>query len=83
MQSDTTIKENTETILQLAANMRISCLRPNLYPVRDATLETLCLRSHILFHMFRDQITYFLCYYPAITDSRNYEHKISPRGFSQ
>ena len=83
MQSDITIKENTETILQLAANMRISCLRPNLYPVRDATLETLCLRSHILFHMFRDQITYFLCYYPAITDSRNYEHKISPRGFSQ
>ena len=81
MQSDTTIKENTETILQLAANMRISCLRPNLYPVRDATRETLCLRSHILFHMFRDQITYFLCYYPAITDSRNYEHKISPRGF--
>ena len=81
MQSDTTIKENTETILQLAANMRISCLRPNLYPVRGATRETLCLRSHILFHMFRDQITYFLCYYPAITDSRNYEHKISPRGF--
>ena len=81
MQSDTTIKENTETILQLAANIRISCLRPNLYPVRDATLETLCLRSHILFHMFRDQITYFLCYYPVITDSRNYEHKIFPRGF--
>ena len=40
MQSDTTIKENTETILQLAANM-------------------------------------------TITDSRNYEHKISPRGFWQ
>ena len=30
MQSDITIKENTETILQLAANMRISCVRPNL-----------------------------------------------------
>ena len=66
---------------RLAANMRIFCLRPNLYPVRDATLETLCLRSNILLNMFRDQITYFLCYYPAITDSRNYEHKISPRGF--
>ena len=50
MQSDITIKENTETILQLAANMRISCLRPNLYPVREATLETLCLRTYILFH---------------------------------
>ena len=60
MQSDITIKENTETILQLAANMRISCLRPNLYPVREATLETLCLRTYILFHRFRDQITYFL-----------------------
>ena len=60
MQSDITIKENTETILQLAANMRISCLRPNLYPVREATLGTLCLRSCILFHRFRDQITYFL-----------------------
>ena len=60
MQSDITIKENTETILQLAANMRISCLRPNLYPVREATLETLCLRTYILFHRFRDQITDFL-----------------------
>ena len=60
MQSDITIKENTETILQLAANMRISCLRPNLYPVREATIETLCLRIYILFHRFRDQITYFL-----------------------
>ena len=64
MQSDITIKENTETILQLAANMRISCLPqaagPNLYRVREATLGTLCLRSCILFHRFRDQITYFL-----------------------
>ena len=34
-----------------------------------------------LFSRYRGQITYFLCYYPAITDSRNYEHKISPRGF--
>ena len=74
MQSDITIKENTETILQLAANMRISCLRPNLYPVRE---ETLCLRTYILFHRFRDQITDFL-WYPAITNSRYYGHKISP-----
>ena len=78
MQSDTTIKENTEI-----TTITISCLRPNLYLVRDATLETLCLRSYILFHMFWDQITYFLLYYPAITDSRYYEHKISPWGFSQ
>ena len=56
MQSDITIKENIETILQLAANMRTSCLRPKLYPVRKATLEMLCLRSYILSHMFRDQI---------------------------
>ena len=56
MQSDITIKENIETILQLAANMRTSCLRPKLYPVRKATLEMLCLRSYIFSHMFRDQI---------------------------
>ena len=56
MQSDITIKENIETILQLAANMRTSCLRPKLYPVRKATLEMLCLRSYKLSHMFRDQI---------------------------
>ena len=60
MQNDITIKENTETILQLVANMRISCLRPNLYPVCEATLETSCLRSYVLFHMFIDQITYYL-----------------------
>lgn len=59
MQSDITMKENTETILQLAANTRISCLRPNLFPVREAMLETLCLRSYIIFQMFRDQIIYF------------------------
>ena len=59
MQSDITMKENTETILQLAANTRISCLRPNLFPVREAMLETSCLRSYILFQMFRDQIIYF------------------------
>ena len=81
MQSHTTIKENTETILQLAANMRISCLGPNLYPVRDATLETLCLRSYILFHMFRNQITYFLWYYPAITDLRT--QNLPPRFFAK
>ena len=53
MQSDNAIKENSETILQLAANMRTSCLRPKLYPVCEATLEMLCLRSYILSHMFR------------------------------
>ena len=34
-------KENKETILQLGVNMRISCLRPDLFPVCEATLETL------------------------------------------
>ena len=34
------IKENKEAILQLANNMRISCLRPDLFAVHKATLET-------------------------------------------
>ena len=47
------IKENEETILQLGANMRISCLQPDLFAVHEAMLETLCLCGYILFHMFR------------------------------
>ena len=42
------IKENEETILQLGANMRISCLQPDLFAVHEAMLETLCLCSYIL-----------------------------------
>ena len=34
-------KEKKETILQQGVNMRISCLRPDLFPVCEATLETL------------------------------------------
>ena len=47
IQSDIRIKKNKETILQLGENMRISCLRPDLSPVREATLQTLSLRSYI------------------------------------
>ena len=47
------IKENEETILQLGANMRISCLQPDLFAVHEALLETLCLCGYILFHTFR------------------------------
>ena len=32
-------KENKETILQLDVNMRISCLRSDLFPFCEATLE--------------------------------------------
>ena len=38
--SDTMIKENKEPIFQLGANLRISCLQPDLFLVREATLET-------------------------------------------
>ena len=47
IQSDIRIKKNKETILQLGENMRISYLRPDLSPVREATLQTLSLRSYI------------------------------------
>ena len=50
IQSDITIKENRETIVQLGANMKISFRI--FFLVRGATLETL--RNCILFHMFRD-----------------------------
>ena len=46
--SNITIKENKETILQLGAKRRISCLQLDLFLVREATLETLCLHSYIL-----------------------------------
>ena len=46
--SNITIKENKETILQLGAKRRISCLQLDLFLVREATLETLSLHSYIL-----------------------------------
>ena len=59
VQSDIRIKKNKETILQLGENMRISYLRPDLSPVREATLQTLSLRSYILkFHIFEDKKMY-------------------------
>ena len=52
IQSDIRIKKNKETILQLGENMRISCFRPDLSPVREATLQTLSLRSYISISYF-------------------------------
>ena len=70
IQSDIRIKKNKETILQLGENMRISCLRPDLSPVREATLQTLSLRSYIFNFIFlkTKQCIYLSC--PAITASR-------------
>ena len=48
----------------LGANMRISCLRPDLFPVRETTLETLCLcgYSSKWLKITNYQITnYFIC----------------------
>ena len=53
-------KEKKETILQQGVNMRISCLRPDLFPVFEATLET-------LFHMLRNKTIFYL-FYSVITD---------------
>ena len=53
-------KEKKETILQQGVNMRISCLRPDLFPVCEATLET-------LFHMLRNKTIFYLSY-PVFTD---------------
>ena len=53
-------KENKETTLQLGVNMRISCLRPDLFPVCEATLKT-------LFHMLRNKTISYLSH-PVITD---------------
>ena len=53
-------KENKETILQLGVNTRISCLRPDLFPVCEATLET-------SFHMLRNKTISYLSH-PVITD---------------
>ena len=50
------IKENKETILQLGVKMRISCLQPDLFPVHEAMLETICLCSHILSHNYSIQL---------------------------
>ena len=46
-------KEKKETILKQGVNMRISCLRPDLFPVCEATLET-------LFHMLRNKTIFYL-----------------------
>ena len=46
--------------------MKISCLRPDLFPARKAILETLCLRSCMLFHMIGNKTIYCSlvpCYY--------------------
>ena len=46
--------------------MRISCLRLDLFPARKAILETLCLRSCMLFHMIGNKTIYCSlvpCYY--------------------
>ena len=56
------IKENEETILQSGANKRISRLLQDLSQVCEAMLETLCLCSYILLHMFTNKTTfYFYC----------------------
>ena len=47
-------------ILQQDVNMRISCLRPDLFPVCEATLET-------SFHMLRNKTISYLSH-PVITD---------------
>ena len=65
IKSDITINENKETILQLGAKMSFSCWRQDLFPVLEATLETLCLRSCLLFDMFTDK-TIFLSRTPLL-----------------
>ena len=60
------IKENEETILQLGANMRTSCLRPDLFAVHEAMLETLCLCSYILFHTFRKKTFFYFSHTPLL-----------------
>ena len=52
-------KEKKETILQQGVNMRISCLRPDLFPICEE-LET-------LFHMLRNKTISYLSH-PIITD---------------
>ena len=53
-------KEKKETIFQQGVILRISCLRPDLFPVCEATLET-------LFHMLRNETISYLSH-PVITD---------------
>ena len=67
------IKENEEPILQLGANMRISYLRPDLFAVHEARLETLCLCGYILFHTLGRKHFLFLSY-PVTKDSHYYGH---------
>ena len=52
--------------------MTISVLRPDLFSVHEATLETLCLRRYIRFQMFKDK--QFFPLEPAIMDSHYYGH---------
>ena len=66
------IKENEQTILQLGADMRISCLWSDLFAVHEAMLETLYSSSYMLFDMFGKKTFFFS--YPLTTDSHYYEH---------
>ena len=68
------IKENEQTILQLGANMRISCLWPDLFAVHEAMLETLYSCSYMLFDMFGKKTFFLFLSYPNIKDSHYYEH---------
>lgn len=57
--------------------MKISWLRL----VRQATLETLRLRSYILFQMLRDKTIFFLAYSAELLPLRtlNFPQRVSPR----
>ena len=57
--------------------MKISWLRL----VREATLETLRLRSYILFQMLRDKTIFFLAYPAELLPLRtlNFPPRVSPR----
>ena len=69
------IKENEETILQLGANMRTSCLRPDLFAVHEARLETLCLCIVTYYFICLGRKHFFLFLsYPIIKDSHYYGH---------
>lgn len=57
--------KGVKAFLQLRASVRISCLRPDIFLACEATLETLCLRSCLLFDMFTDK-TIFLSRTPLL-----------------
>ena len=54
-----TIKENKEITLRLGTNMTISFFQPDLFPVREATLEAFYWRSYILIHKFKEKNSCF------------------------